>query len=91
MDNRAVELTVTGKVQEVCFRNWMSREATRLGLTGWVRNNIDGTVTALVEGPVETMDEFLEIVRRGQEYGQVEDVRESESEPQGYSGFNVEY
>ena len=91
MDQRAVELTITGKVQDVGFRNWLAREANRLGVVGWVRNNTDGTVSAVAEGARETVDSFLDIVRRGPEYGQVEEVRESDTEAHGYSGFSVEY
>ena len=46
----AVDLVVVGRVQGVGFRAYAEREATALGLAGWVRNEPDGTVVAHAEG-----------------------------------------
>ena len=43
-------LRVTGRVQGVGFRYAAVDEATRLGLTGWVRNTPDGDVELVAEG-----------------------------------------
>ncbi|MBI4032161.1 acylphosphatase [Candidatus Berkelbacteria bacterium] len=87
---KAVELTVTGNVTGVGFRQWAQREATRLGVGGWVRNNVDQTVSMEVEGPPEQVATFIELVRRGPEPEMVEDVRESDTEAHGYSAFSIE-
>lgn len=47
---RAIRVHVTGRVQGVNFRAWTQAEAERLGLAGWVRNEPDGTVAALIAG-----------------------------------------
>src|SRR3954452_19213374 len=47
---RAVSVKVTGRVQGVAFRWYAVQEAERLGVTGWVRNEPDGSVAAHVEG-----------------------------------------
>ncbi|RWL99690.1 acylphosphatase [Mesorhizobium sp.] len=47
---RAVRARVSGTVQGVSYRFWTRSEAVRLGLTGWVRNERDGSVTALIAG-----------------------------------------
>lgn len=90
--DRSVELTVTGKVVGVDFRNWAAREATRLALGGWVRNNIDQTVSIAAEGSRDAVDAFIELVRRGPAGAEVTgvDVREA-GEAHGYAGFQVEY
>jgi len=57
-DRKAALVRITGRVQGVCFRVWTRDEAKRLGLAGWVRNERDGSVTALIAGPgaaIETM------------------------------------
>ncbi len=87
--DRSAELTVTGTVADVEFRNWAAREATRLALGGWVRTNSDRTVTLALEGAAETIDGFIELVRRAPGVEGV-DVRE-QPEAHGYSGFQVEY
>ncbi|MBT9253234.1 MAG: acylphosphatase [Brockia lithotrophica] len=45
-------LRIVGRVQGVGYRAFVLREATRRGITGWVRNEPDGTVTAEVQGDV---------------------------------------
>jgi acylphosphatase len=55
---KAVRVRLRGRVQGVSFRVWTRTEAERLGLSGWVRNQEDGSVTALIvgaEGAVSTM------------------------------------
>lgn len=55
---KAVRVRLSGRVQGVSFRVWTRTEAERLGLSGWVRNEDDGSVTALIvgaEGAVSTM------------------------------------
>ena len=48
---------VHGHVQGVGFRYFVQRRASELGLSGWVRNNDDGTVEAVAEGPRETLEQ----------------------------------
>lgn len=45
-----LRLLIHGRVQGVNFRDSMIDEATRLGVRGWVRNRLDGTVEALFDG-----------------------------------------
>jgi acylphosphatase len=50
-DRKATLVHISGRVQGVSFRVWTRKQAQRLGLTGWVRNENDGSVTALIAGP----------------------------------------
>lgn len=88
---RAVELTVTGAVQGVGFRNWTRQMAERAGVAGWVRNNIDRTVSIYAEGTPEAVDGFIAQIQRGSGTDQAPEVRVSESTPQSYSGFSIEW
>lgn len=49
-------LRIHGRVQGVFYRQSTRTEAHRLGLTGYARNNPDGTVTVEAEGPAEALD-----------------------------------
>lgn len=65
---------VRGRVQGVGFRDATVREGRRLGLTGWVRNRLDGTVEATAEGDEATLDEMETFLRRGPSMANVESV-----------------
>jgi acylphosphatase len=72
--NRA-DLLITGRVQGVFYRASAQQEAMRLGLVGEVNNLPDGSVEAVVEGPKERIDEFVDWCRRGPPSADVENVR----------------
>lgn len=59
-DHKAALVRITGRVQGVSYRVWTRNEATRLGLAGWVRNEEDGSVTALVAGPDAAVSAMIE-------------------------------
>jgi acylphosphatase len=60
-----LELRITGRVQGVGFR-WHAREvALRLGLTGWVRNRVDGSVQVVAEGAREGLTALAGWAARG--------------------------
>lgn len=75
-------LRVTGVVQGVGFRWFTLRAARRLDLAGWVRNDVDGSVEAVVEGSEGAVEKFIEALRVGPEGASVADVRRS-AEPGG--------
>ena len=67
-------LRIRGLVQGVGYRNALLREATRLGLSGWVRNRSDGSVEALAAGPAPALDELIAWARRGPPAARVGEV-----------------
>lgn len=60
-----VGLRVQGAVQGVGFRYFVLREASRLGLSGWVANRPDGSVEACAEGPAGELQTFVHVVSVG--------------------------
>ena len=85
-----LEARVTGRVQGVGFRQFTRSQARRLGVDGWVRNESDGSVRILAEGPREALDEFLERLEEGPAGARVLDVRPEWSGATGeFSGFSV--
>jgi len=67
--------TVEGVVQGVGFRWFVRRHATRLGLTGWVRNMDDGAVEAEAIGGADRLAEFEAELRRGPAHASVTNLR----------------
>jgi acylphosphatase len=90
---RRVGLHITGRVQGVFYRRDAAREASRLGLSGFVRNDEDGSVRAEAEGTPEAVGAFIRWCRRGPENARVEDVRVEELPARGAlpgrDGFSV--
>jgi acylphosphatase len=85
-----VQLRVQGLVQGVYFRASTQAEARRLGLTGWVRNEPDGSVAAVAEGPRDTLEKFVQWCHHGPATARVECVDVDWAEPEGeFEGFVV--
>jgi len=76
-ENVRLTARVDGIVQAVGFRYWTQRKADELGLTGTVRNNADGSVAVVVEGPQPVVLEFRSWLRSENAPGRVENVEES--------------
>jgi len=67
-------LRIHGRVQGVGYRWSLSAEASRLGLSGWVRNRRDGSVEALVSGPAEAVEALLLWAHHGPSMAHVDRV-----------------
>ncbi len=67
-------VTVRGHVQGVGFRHAMLRQAHALKIRGWVMNQDDGTVLALVQGTPDLVDRMLQWLRFGPPGARVDDL-----------------
>ena len=86
-------LRIHGRVQGVGFRAFVFREASLLGVAGWVRNRSDGTVEALVWGDEGSVDALLERLHEGPRWGRVEriDVTVESGDGGGSAGFEIRH
>jgi len=83
---------VSGRVQGVYYRSYTQDKAEELGLTGWVRNNRDGTVEAVFEGEKEAVQEMVDWCWSGSPSSRVSDVVVEWEQPTGeYDRFSVAY
>jgi acylphosphatase len=81
----------SGRVQGVGFRYTACSIARGYDLRGFVRNLPDGRVEAIIEGDTETVDRFLEHLKR-EFSGHVHDVKESDAPPTGeFVDFGVRF
>ena len=88
-EQTAVEVRITGRVQGVWFRGWTREEATHLGLSGWVRNERDGSVLARFQGPADKIARMLDLCREGPPMARVIAVTPREIAPDpGLTGFS---
>lgn len=87
---KRVRVLADGRVQGVFFRDSTRREASRLGLTGWVTNRADGMVEAEIQGPPGDVDEMVAFCRQGPGQADVRELDVTDLEPvEGESGFEV--
>ena len=69
-----VRAVVHGRVQMVGFRAFVIRHADGAGLSGTVRNEPDGSVETVLEGPRRAVERMLDLLRQGPSHARVERV-----------------
>ena len=82
-------VVVHGLVQGVFFRDTVRRAALRAGVSGWIRNNYDGTVEAVFEGDEVTVDALVTLCHQGPRGARVDRVDVLDEEPEGLTTFWV--
>ena len=82
-------VVVHGFVQGVFFRDSVRRHALTAGVTGWVRNNRDGTVEAVFEGEDAAVERLVGFCRDGPRGARVDRVELEIEEPEGLQAFLV--
>jgi acylphosphatase len=86
---RRTRVVVAGRVQGVFFRASCAERARALGLAGWVRNDPDGRVEAVFEGPEEVVETMIRWCQEGPPHARVDEVEIVEETPEGEAGFLV--
>jgi acylphosphatase len=71
-----LEARVKGNVHGVGYRYFVISNAMRLGLTGWVSNEQDGSVSCVAEGPRADLEILLDALRVGPALAIIEYVSE---------------
>jgi acylphosphatase len=82
-------VVVHGSVQGVFFRDTMRRLAEQRSVSGWVRNNADGAVEAVLEGDENALERLLAFAHEGPRGARVERVEVFDEEPEGLTGFAI--
>jgi acylphosphatase len=91
-DLASLLVTVRGRVQGVFFRAFVESHAEGLMLTGYVRNQPDGSVEVKAEGDREKLEKLLEYLKAGPPASRVEEVVAAWAKYTGeFERFSVKY
>lgn len=74
----SLQIICIGRVQGVFFRKYAEQEARRLGLSGWVRNQSDGSVEINASGESHQLQSLISWCKTGSPMSEVTEVKVSE-------------
>jgi acylphosphatase len=86
----AVRVRVTGLVHGVFFRASLAQLAADNDVRGWVRNRLDGSVEAFLEGDEESVRRVIDWAKRGPPRARVDGVDVVRARPKNLKGFRIE-
>lgn len=85
-------ITVSGRVQGVGFRYFVRQEARALGITGWVMNLKDGTVTMEVQGTPQILSQLEERLKKGNGFSKIVQMKSYDlAVVEGENKFGIKY
>jgi len=89
---KRVSIKIHGLVQGVFFRDNTQKQARALSVNGWVKNNEDGSVSAIFEGESGAVDKIIAWCHKGPDSAQVGkvDVTE-EKQTSEFTSFEILY
>ncbi|NQV00657.1 MAG: acylphosphatase [Parcubacteria group bacterium] len=90
--NKQATLKIYGRVQKVFFRDSTRRKAKKLDLTGWVMNELDGTVKIVAEGKEKDLKQFIDWCYNGSMLAKVDKIDIDWEEATGqFENFKIKY
>lgn len=89
---KRVELKIHGRVQGVFYRDGARRRANKLGITGFAKNESDGTVRIVAEGEEESLKKIIKWCYNGPIFAKVIVVDVEWKQASGeFKKFSIEY
>jgi acylphosphatase len=86
---RHLNIFISGEVQGVFYRASAKEKADELGITGFVKNEPDGSVYLEAEGTEEQLNELTAWCRKGPPHSNVTDVRSTSGTIQHFKKFEI--
>lgn len=90
MDKLLYQIIVKGRVQGVWFRKYTFQKAQDLGLKGFVKNDLDGSVYIEAEGDFNQLDKFVDWLYQGSPMSKVMTVVYEKGLLKNYSAFEIQ-
>ena len=87
-----VHVIISGRVQGVWYRASTKQKAEQLGITGWVKNTIEGGVEAVFEGEEKIIEDMIKWCYNGPPNAMVKDVKvKRQTLINDFNGFSIKY
>lgn len=91
MGEKSLHVRISGKVQGVFYRVWTKGTADDLGLSGWVKNNRDGSVEAVFSGDADNVEQMLNLCLSGPPEAEVSNIEILAESVSCESGFEIQH
>ncbi|PIR70606.1 MAG: acylphosphatase [Candidatus Niyogibacteria bacterium CG10_big_fil_rev_8_21_14_0_10_42_19] len=89
---KRANINIIGIVQGVNFRHEVKNHANRLGITGWIKNENNGSLSMVVEGEEEKLEHLIDWCKSGPSFARVKDVEVKFDEATGeFKNFEIRY
>lgn len=69
-----IHCVIKGRVQRVGYRDFVEEYAKVHSLYGWIRNNENGSVEAVIQGTPDELRECIEVLNQGSLLAKVESL-----------------
>lgn len=87
-----VHVIISGRVQGVWYRVSTKQKAEQLGITGWVKNTVDGCVEAVFEGEENIIEDMIKWCYTGPPNAIVKDVKvKKRTLINNFDDFSIKY
>jgi len=73
-NHQRLHAKIFGRVQGVNFRFYTRQTAAQIGVTGWVRNRVDGSVEVIAEGTPQQLKKLMQFLNTGPQSASVSQV-----------------
>lgn len=90
MSHICIKASVSGRVQRVGFRFHTAHEGLKLSLTGYARNESDGSVTVLMCGDEKNVEALLSWLAKGPPTANVTRLVHERVDWQAFDGFSIQ-
>ena len=86
---RSIRVFISGSVQGIFFRQFIKDNAEKNKVKGYVRNLDDGRVEVFLEGELDSVNNMLEVCKRGPPHSLIRESKEQEEKFQDFKEFKI--
>jgi len=88
---KSYKFIIKGKVQGVYYRKFVSQNAKKFGFYGYVKNLKNGDVEACVTTNEANLEKFINILKQGSPYSEVNEIIQSDCKENFTNSFEIRY